>query len=574
MIDPELFRIKVGNYKERWYIDPLPGCDIVGQDLDWRGPAVSTVKKASSKDWTQIALGRAADWILKAQPTFDEMGKQDVYSALSQANSTALDLASTRGTQIHKMFEVYAQGGDPQSVELSFEAEGYRDTVMRCIRTLQPKIVASEFLAISRSVGYGGTGDAIWDLHVGPFDGLYLVDYKSRTENHQAYIEEAWQVAAYAKADYMIGTDSAQAVRQRLPELAGGIILSLTPATYQLFSVDIAASWPGFLTLRRHWQHRMDGKSQLFGKPWAPAQGRHEWIMERIERIRAINIQQLKVNWPQGVPTPAIVEEWSDENIDLIIPAVEFAETQLGIPFATQDPTRPHRRPHEIEYDKQMTEWAQEEPPPPDPVEEEEVIEPVGHPTPAEGELKPEALPLISHRWSLLKGTKRDWINSVVLEAHECDLPIRVAEQPTERRVSIAKALIIAAEQDYDLVTIQSCVAITTQLLPSAVEAMTLGAAVGMMNHTEAAEFLRCIKMARPIGAMVESPPDNPDFTYREKGEALTYDEKGKPSGVADKVSVKEKPKPATAARPARVAKKAAPKTNTPAKKAAPRKKK
>lgn len=562
-LDPEQFRLKIGNYKERWYHDPLPGCDIAQQDLDWRAPAVSTIKQASSKDWTQIAMRRAADWVHKWMPDFSESDADSVYEALSQANSNALDAASNRGIQIHKMFEMYADGDDPDDIELSVEAMAYRETVLRCIRTTKPNIVMSEFICFSRSVGYGGTGDAIWDMHFGPFDGLYLVDYKSRTERHAVYIEEAWQVTAYAKADYVIGvTGSVGAVetigRMRLPELAGGCILSITPESYEFYPVDLEAAWPGFLTLRRHWQHRSDGKAHIFGKGWQPSMTRDEWVRDRIERIKSINLGQLRVNWPADVPGPKLVEVYTDEQIDLIIPAVEFAETELHIEFPATDPTRPHKRPHEIAMEAKLAEWS--EPVRVGTLEGAVYVGPVGHPVPAEGELRQEVLPLIAHRWSLLQGTKQEWINSVVAEAMECDLPFRVSEQPTRRRVAIAKALIRMAEEHFSIDDIQACLSTILLLEPHVVAAMPLGAAIGMMDYNEAERFLDLVKIVKATSVNATGPADNPDFQYMAKGENLGYDKDGEKTVILDKVSPREKAIPATTARPAKkaAAKKAA----------------
>ena len=49
--DPDLFRVNVG--RQRWYIDPLPACDIAPEDdPDKSYPSISRVKKADAKDWT------------------------------------------------------------------------------------------------------------------------------------------------------------------------------------------------------------------------------------------------------------------------------------------------------------------------------------------------------------------------------------------------------------------------------------------------------------------------------------------------------------------------------------------
>ena len=57
--DADHFRVQVGRFGVRHYVDPLPGCDIAPA---WDGdvPAISTVKKASGSDWSFVALQRVA----------------------------------------------------------------------------------------------------------------------------------------------------------------------------------------------------------------------------------------------------------------------------------------------------------------------------------------------------------------------------------------------------------------------------------------------------------------------------------------------------------------------------------
>lgn len=578
-LDPEQFRIKVGNYKERWYIDPLPTDEIAQADSGWRAPAVSTIKKASSKDWTQVAIGRAAASIFKQKPDFGEYQPDDIFTYLNQANANALDLASMRGVQIHKMFEVYAEGGDPTTVELGFEAKAYRETVLRCIRRCQPEIMLSEFLCMSRTVGYGGTGDAIWTLKGWPdlADGAYLVDYKSRGANHAVYIEEAWQVAAYARCDYMVIDAGYNTPVRMLPgEFKGGLILSITPTSFSFYPVDLEAAWPGFLTLRDHWQHRRNGKTPLFGDPVNPPMTRDAWIRERIDIVKAADVEALKKCWPFEIPTPKKhPHPYSDAEIGLLDEALGFAEKHLSIPFGDPDPAAPpYRRPHEVEFEEDLAHIAGY---PGMASDAEDSVYPGGEDPagidyaavqeaaaamPAEGELQPTALALIKQRFEMLRPPQREWINSVVIEANDCDLPIRVADQPTQRRVAIAKTLIRCAENGISRQDINTALEVVARITPGE---MTLGAAIGMLDFQEALAMLELIKLL-PNNPAFDRPEPAEGTTIRPKGDAIQYAKRGtkEESKILDKESPKEKPKPATTARPAKkaAAKKAAPKTN------------
>lgn len=533
--DPEDFRIKVGNNKERWYMDPLPACPVAPAAPDWKAPAVSTIKSASSKDWTMVAIQRAAEWVFRHDISFDGQDSRSIASLLSQANSNALDLASARGTQIHRVFEVYAQGGDWRNVELGYEAQAYRNTVARIIDKMQPEIVLSEFIAINRGVGYGGTGDATWRI-----DGdLWLVDYKTRTENQAVYIEEAWQVSAYAKAEYYIAEGrSGDPVRIVPPEYAGGLILSITPTDFQFYPVDLDRAWPGFLTLRDHWQHRHDGKHTIFGKTWTVLPTRDEWIRDRIAAIKAVDVNALVKIWPATIARPKNhPEPYDDGEVDELDVALGFAEKHLSIPFGAPDPAKvssPPADPATIDtWLHNITGTVHNDSEPTD-----------GPAMPDEGELQPASLPIIKARFDGLRGPQQDWIGTLVVQARDAELPIRVADNPTERRVAIAKALIRAAEDKLDEPTIKAALEAVLHIEPP----MELGVGIGMMNAAEAKAFLELIKMAQPA--------------RQEDTSTAEVAPKGAP---VEKISPKEKAKPATLATPPRKK----PAKKAPAKKAA-----
>jgi hypothetical protein len=238
--DADHFRVKVGRYGDRWYCDPLPACDIAPATDDvW--PSISTVKKASGQDWSYVSMKRCAAYtaaltLAGQRPSNDT---DDVYEAFKAADKKAKNLAFNRGTIIHLWFEDLLNGrlmrdftewGElaarnlaPAALE---EALQYQGAITEWFAQHQPELVAAEIVCIHRDlngVGYGGTADAIVNI-----DGkLYLVDWKSRGSDHDAYPEEAGQVAALAGAQYMIIEGASGPVRSLIPELAGGLIVSI-----------------------------------------------------------------------------------------------------------------------------------------------------------------------------------------------------------------------------------------------------------------------------------------------------------------------------------------------------------
>lgn len=488
-LDPELLRKKVGQYADRWYIDPLPSCPIAKADPALAVPSVSTIKKAASKDWTQVSMGRAAQWIADSRPVFD--GDEDqIKKQLLDATGSGLDLAASRGTQIHSMFEAYADGLDPMSVEVQAEAARYRRTVLRCISDMKPKITRSEFVCVSRTHGYAGTADAEWEI-----DGeLWLVDYKSRAAKHAAYLEEAWQVAGYARADYGIdATPKGEMHRFELPKFAGGLILSLTPDGYRFYPVALDEAFEGFVHLRQFWALKTAGVKGVYGKPWEnPIPTRDAWIRHRIDAIKDIDIKPLLEVWPADVAKPKQqLTPYSDADIDLLVPAVEIAEAAVSAPWPEADPRKPAPK-------------LQPEPKP------EPVIE-----MPAEGDLMPAALIAIEHRYSLLTESQRDWIHSVVAAAAAAHLPIRVAETPTARRVFVARALILAVERAVVPETISTCVAGALGLDDVTTQGGQLGAWVGLLDWEQAATFAALVQIAHP------RPDQPPKFAIAARGEPV-----------------------------------------------------
>jgi hypothetical protein len=231
--DASHFRVKVGRYGERWYCDPLPGDDIApAADPDAAWPAISTIKRASGNDWSFVAMKRiahAADAELERLPT---LAAEQRYDTCKSINSHGLNVAAGRGTIVHWWGEDLLHGRPPRTVtpldltaarlpaESLTRALLYLPALQQFFDTYQPELVAAEYPVIHRDlngVGYGGTPDGIWRIG----GDLYLYDFKTRTEDgdHAAYPEEAAQIAAGARADYMLveGVDGAE--RRHIPDV-------------------------------------------------------------------------------------------------------------------------------------------------------------------------------------------------------------------------------------------------------------------------------------------------------------------------------------------------------------------
>lgn len=270
--DADHYRVKVGRYGDRWYADPLPACDIApATDAAW--PSVTTVKKASGSDWTFVGLKRvnvALEADAKALDGLDFAARGDRLRAI---NKLGLSKAAERGTAVHTVLETALRGGDWTGLLRQGDpGYDYLPAIGAFLDREQPELVAAELVCIHRDlngVGYGGASDGIVRLKVQ--GGTYAVDWKSRGEDseHGAYAEEGAQLGGYTGAQYMIAETATGPARQRLPQVDGGLIVSIKPDGYRCYPIDLAKGFEHFTALHSWWVARRSEKDSI-GKPWAP----------------------------------------------------------------------------------------------------------------------------------------------------------------------------------------------------------------------------------------------------------------------------------------------------------------
>lgn len=493
-VDPDLFRMKVGQYGDRWYCDPLPGCDIAEQDLEWRGPSVSLVKKATGKDWSAVNLSRLASWLVREQPSFAGMDFDLCRDTLQGVIDGLLNKASERGTQVHSMFEADADGVDLSTVQLGEDAKRYAPTVHRLLELRRPTVALSEFVCISRTLDYGGTADSVWFLRDPDDEEAYwLVDYKSR-ENHNLYIEECWQLGAYARADYWISARLGphhQVIHERMwpLELKGGLIVSVTPDQgHRIHPVNLDVAFEGFRALLDLWKVRSAGVRLLrFGPPWPDVKRtRDMWVRDRIETIKDIDIAPLLRQWPDDVPKPKKIDTYTDEHIDALIPVLDLVERAIEAPFPEADPDPPNTEPEQPELSDA----------------EPDTLYPV---LVDEGDLMPSALVVVRHRFSQLSTPQVDFIQRTVREAADAGVPIRVAEEPTARRIFIARALILACERRIAAHTFTGMLDSIQDPTDFDEDTVTLGERLGSLDWEQASVLAGLCSMAGPVEA--DEPP-------------------------------------------------------------------
>ena len=285
--DADAWRVSKG--WQRFYTDPLPGCDIAPEsEADY--PSISAVKKAEGQDWSRVSLKRVADASDNDWATMASLPPARRLDAMNSINKYGLDLAAGRGTIIHLWGEDLLDGKEPREFDpmdlaalgVSYEslqlALKYKAALIDFFESYQPRLVAKEFPVIHRTlngVGYGGTPDGIWYLDnppPGKSVGPWAFDYKTRTVNgkqHAAYPEEAEQIAAGATAEYMAieDPDTGQARRVRIPELAGGMVVSIKPDGARVFPIDLEKAADGWRSRHARYVKKLTERESI-GRVW------------------------------------------------------------------------------------------------------------------------------------------------------------------------------------------------------------------------------------------------------------------------------------------------------------------
>lgn len=342
---PDDFRVQV--YGTRWYCDPLPACPLADATKD-RWPAVSTVKKAWSKPFRKkLPSGEvvpldafwAASYAVEHRDEIASLDPDAALQAVASAAGRTLNRAAERGTDIHTVIEDLVAGQIVDPMFLSEEARPYFAACEQFVADCKPQPIVAEVVAINRTVGYGGTLDAIIEL-----DGIrYLTDWKTRGGAHGAYEEEAAQVGAYSLAEYIV----VDGVRVSMPQVDAGLIVSFTVDGYELYPVDLAAATEAFKAMHDCWRLRRDGSKKARGSIGSPlnlksfTEQRAGWLAEQVTRLRDDYPQaftELASRWPADLPTFKQGAH-SAEQLQIVALLVSTVEAKHGIPFGSSDPT-------------------------------------------------------------------------------------------------------------------------------------------------------------------------------------------------------------------------------------------
>lgn len=547
---PDNFRVQVGRYGERWYIDNLPACGL-GEPMDEPVPSVTAVKNAWPKFLTRWAASEAATFAVDHRDAWASLPRAAAIDLISKAHERSRDASAERGTAIHEAIEALATG-QGVLLDMVLPAE-YQPVVYQLVEQLRPQFIVSEAVAIRQGdEGYGGTIDAIATLEG---HGTFGVDWKSRKagKGGTAYPDEFAQVAAYLGADYFIvgdGEDGAK--RIPVPEVDGIAVITIDPEGYCVCVPDEhGKAVEAWTQLRRFWAVQTldpprsrriakvagggttatsapsvgsveepsdaaapssSGDGSDTGEAPDPASGSdpspdpadailHEarvaWVLRRVEAIReAGHLATLRRFWPDGVPTPKAVREgtgrWGEHSLTAVIRCVDLVEAEHDMPFGDPDPA---------------TAVGEPKPEPEEPPARVRV-------TPAEhdGSLAaPEdAKALRDHLRSLpteVQHTVRGWLEQGRSAGAPWNMGRKATEVPAIRwrisRAAVACAEHLTGDGEDDFVRLALALVIGEQAQRAD---MPVGALLGALTATEADELHRIATTREPAFAADGAP--------------------------------------------------------------------
>lgn len=469
--DPDHYRVKKGNFSDRWYIDPLPA-DEIWPAVDGSFPSVSTVKKATEKNWSAVTIKRIARALFDNPRRLEHcVDLLDITSTLSAIDTDGLTRDGDRGTNVHLVAETLLDGRRPVILPTEPGA-AWVPAVVQFFHDYTPTLVAAEVVVIHRDLhgwGYGGTFDAIVMI-----DGkLYLVDWKSRGGEHTFYPHEIAQLGGYYGAQYCIVTGAeGHAVRAPLPELEGGLIVSISREGYRAYPVDLKRAYDeNFVPLHRYWVARRSD-SKAVGKPWAPLPVSSSYTVHpgRLrERVTALIDRglstELQLAWP-AVPWGQPPEAYTPDQLDAITRAVQSVEDLSSLPFHADDAP--------------VLALVANEP-------ETPVVDLEG------GVADPSAISALMERATALSAAALESIGAVTAEANAIGVSLSLRQYPTVRRFEIGRALILLAEVDppnpLDVALVRHLIAMVTRD-PSAEQSTTpVGVLVARLELEQARQF-------------------------------------------------------------------------------------
>lgn len=491
--DADHFRIAVGRYGDRWYCDPLPA-DEVWPAWDGVVPSISTIKKSSGSDWSYVAMKRINE-ALEQRPThFDGMDFDARYEAMKAINKLGLGGAAKRGTNVHLYAEAKLHGSTWR-IPVGAPGHEYIGAVDAWFDQHQPELVAAEYVVIKRELdglahGYGGTPDGLLRIA----GALWAIDWKSRGEDskHGAYPEEAEQIAAGVLGDYMIVAGPNGAHRQPIPEVAGGLIVSIRPDGARSYPIDVESAGKNWRARCSWWNARLEERTPV-GKPWpigkaSPAVATVETVnaadatrdnlLRRCRKVAEMSPQGAEWLKAELVKRSLNVKQATVADFPLVLEVLEQAETYVSAPF---DPLPRENSPENGTVS--------------DPVPVLQTTPPDEGPAVADDDA---TFAEMRAAYGALDAAGKAWVGNIVTESIQAGRSLHMVDNRTLRRVRTTLGLaLLAADGTEDDGALRALVHLATGADAVLFPSVPLGACVSIMSAAEAEEFVSVVHLLR-----------------------------------------------------------------------------
>lgn len=277
--DADRFRVQYRG--ARYYIDPLPGCEILPEPpKDDKGkperlPSFTAIKSLHSKVFKkktdygthELTAVRAARYVAANKEHLLQLDEGGILAAVASAPQLDLSAAGERGNQIHLLMEAKVKGHvlDKKWVEIyAPKALPYVDVIEDWWADQFISAEYAEVVGLNWEHRYAFTSDVL-GVTLRAFPGqLIATDWKTRgpDSNHGAYHEEGQQAAAAAFSEYIfVDRGDGTIVRRRPPPCDLGLIVSIKPDSVEMYEVDLDLAWQAWTRSCAGWRLRQEAAS-------------------------------------------------------------------------------------------------------------------------------------------------------------------------------------------------------------------------------------------------------------------------------------------------------------------------
>lgn len=372
--------IEPGN--DQWgrhiYEDDLPPDEIVPDATPDGYIGVTSQLKPIKNDFSTYDISLTAEYAVRNSEAWLKLDEEAAIELIKGAKQRSLRKAANRGSSIHAVVDAIRDGDLSYATE-NPDAVPYLDAVRAFVAEARPAFLLGEIAVVNRTLRYAGKFDAVGTVEAFPEPGTVMFDWKTRNK-HQAYQDNAAQLAAYAHAEYMV----LDGRRQRLPKIDGGAVVTFCPdGTWELHPIDLEAAWPLAQVAIRCYQ--LKSTTKAIGKPpvasavpattdatvmaalEASLAATHEpdpsaatsagpadpeiveWLHARVLHIRDhLAGRPLPIAWPDGVPTFKAGGPTTVEQTDVIERWCDATEKVHELPFGPAKPRPPVEPPADL----------------------------------------------------------------------------------------------------------------------------------------------------------------------------------------------------------------------------------